>query len=177
MEFHTIHHEKIPFRLMYALAVIMGLLAAGMLAMFIYSRTAATLSSDALPGWFFLMEFGITAGLTLLILQFRTYELILTPEGLVIKFGRLRKSISWLNIDSYQGIGKGTLANSGNWKIKPGKHGWSSQYTVIGEPRILLQLNTGKIRTAIFSTARPEEVLRIIRRQTGKTESSSSIKG
>jgi len=43
-------------------------------------------------------------------------------------------------------------------------------YTVIGKPRIGLKLNTGRIRELLFSTSNPQEVMRIIRKQTGKDE-------
>jgi len=44
-------------------------------------------------------------------------------------------------------------------------------YTVIGKPRISLKLNAGRIRELLFSTADPQEVSRIIKKQTGKDES------
>jgi len=154
---------------MYIFAVMLGLIAAGMLGLVIYHFTVAPVDNEPGLGWMFVAEFVIMFSLAILLRQFSRYELVLTPEGINIKFGRIKRMIPWMEIDSYNVITSGTPLNSGGWKIGLGKNGWYSMYTVINKPRVVLQLNTGKIRQVMFSTGQPEAVAGVIKRQTGKT--------
>jgi hypothetical protein len=171
MEFDALYHERIDFRLMYIIAAFLGLISLGMLGLFIYHVTIAPIAKEPSLGWFFLGESLLMAAVTVLVLQCRTLDIILTFQGIVIKFGRIKKSIQWIDIESYQAITAGGFLNSGGWKIGLGRNGWYATYTVVGKPRIALKLNTGGIKELLFSTANPQEVVGIIKKQTGKDES------
>jgi hypothetical protein len=169
MEFYTLHREIIPFRIMYWFAAFLGLIAAIFLGLVIYNFGVAPIDNEPVVGWVFLGEFLLMGSLAILLLQFSTYELVLTPEGIIIKFGKIKRFIRWMEIDSYSLITNGTVLSSGGWKINLGPRGWYSQYTVFGKPRITVQLNTGKIKEVVFSTVNPEEAARVIKKQTGKS--------
>lgn len=163
------HREHLPFRLMYGFAALLGLIAAGMLGLVIYHFAVAPIDNEPGLGWMFAIEFLIMFSLAILLLQFSRYELVLTPEGITIKFGRIKRFIAWMEIDSYNVITTGTLLNSGGWKVGLGQNGWYTMYTVINKPRVVLMLNTGKIRQVLFSTGQPDAVAAVIKRQTGKS--------
>jgi hypothetical protein len=173
MEFDALYHEKIDFRLMYIIAAFLGLISLSMMGLLIYHVTVAPIDNEPGLGWFFLIESLIMGAVTVLVLQFHTLDIILTYQGIIIKFGKIKKSIQWIDIESYHAITTGSFLNSGGWKIGVGRNGWYATYTVIGKPRIALKLNTGMIRELLFSTTNPQEVVRIIKKQTGKDENPS----
>jgi hypothetical protein len=171
MEFDALYHERIDFRLMYIIAAFLGLISLCMLGLLIYHVTVAPIDNELGLGWFFLTESLILGAVAVLVLQFHTLDIILTYQGIVIKFGRIKKAIQWIDIESYHAITAGSFLNSGGWKIGLGRNGWYATYTVVGKPRIALKLNTGGIKELLFSTTNPQEVVGIIKKQTGKDES------
>ena len=171
MEQDAFYHEKIDFRFMTYLTIILSLISAAMLGLLIYHVAVNPIAGEPALVWFFLVEGVIMGAVAVLVLQFRALEIILTYQGIVIRFGKIRKFVSWIDIDSYQAITTGNLLNSGGWKYSLGSNGWYVMYTVIGKPRISLKLNTGRIRELMFSTANPQEVVGIIKKQTGKDSS------
>jgi hypothetical protein len=173
MEIDALYHEKIDFRLMYIIAAFLGLISLCLLGLLTYHVTVAPIDDEPGLGWFFLTESLILGAVAVLVLQFHTLDIILTYQGIIIKFGRIKKSIPWINIESYNSVTTGSFLNSGGWKIGLGRNGWYATYTVIGKPRIALKLNTGGIKELLFSTANPQEVVRIIKKQTGKDENPS----
>jgi hypothetical protein len=164
----AIFRERINFRFMYFIAAFLGLVAVGMLGALVYHLTVAPIDNEPGLGWMFLSEGLLMAVLAVFVLQFHTLEIILNYQGIVIKFGRIKKFIPWIDIESYQVITTGTLLSSGGWKLGVGKNGWYMMYTVLGKPRVSLKLNTGRIREILFSTANPAEVAAVIKKQTGK---------
>ena len=171
MEFDELYNEKIDFRVMIYLTVFLGLISLFMLGLVVYHFGVAPIDNEAGLGWFFLAESIVMGAVAFLVYQFRRLEIVLTYQGIVIKFDRIKKSVSWIDIESYKSVTTGKFLNSGGWKFGLGKHGWYVMYTVIGKPRISLKLNAGRIRELLFSTADPQEVSRIIKKQTGKDES------
>jgi len=172
MELDALYHEKINFRLMYYIAAFLGLIALGLLTLFIIQLIAGPIDNEPGLGWFFLGESLLMAAVAVLVLQFHTLEIFLTYQGIVIKFGRVKKSIAWIDIEAYRTITSADYLNAGGWKFGLGRNGWYVMYTVIGRPRVFLKLNTGKIKEVLFSTANPQEVAGIIKKQTGKDEST-----
>ena len=171
MELDALYHEKIDFRFMNFLAAFLGLISLAMFGLCIYSFAVAPIDDEPALSWFFLGEGLLMAAVTVLVLQFRTLAIILTYQGIIIKFGRISKFVPWIDIEAYQSITAGSILNSGGWKYGLGRNGWYVMYTVIGKPRIYLKLNSGKIKELLFSTANPQEVVRIIKKQTGKDAS------
>jgi hypothetical protein len=170
MDSEPLYHEKIDSRIIIYLAAFLGLISLGMLGLVIYHFGVAPIDNEPGLGWFFLAESLVMGTVSFLVYQFRRLEIILTYQGIVIKFNRIRKFISWIDIESYKSVTTSKFLNSGGWKFGLGKHGWYVMYTVIGKPRISLKLNAGRIRELLFSTANPQEVSRIIKKQTGKEE-------
>lgn len=155
---------------MYFIAAFLGLISLLMLGLLVYHITMGPIDNEPGLGWFFLSESLLMGAVALLVLQFRTLEIILTYQGIIIQFGRIKKTIPWTDIEAYQATITGVSLNSGGWRMGLGRHGWVMTYTVMGKPRVGLKLNTGRIREILFSTSNPQEVMRIIKKQTGKDE-------
>lgn len=156
---------------MYFLAAFLGLISLGMLGLLIYHITIAPIDEEAGLGWFFLGESLLMGIAAFFVLQFHRLDIILNYQGIIIKFGKIKKFISWIDIESHQVMTTGNVLNSGGWKFGLGRHGWYAMYTVIGKPRISLKMISGIIKEILFSTANPQEVASIIKKQTGKDES------
>ena len=171
METDALYRERMTFRFIHAIAFFIGLVAAGMLGLVVYHFTVKPIDNEPGIGWLFIIEFFIMAALTVFVMQFRDLDIILTYQGIIIKFGRIKKFIPWIDIQSYNTITEGLSLAGGGWHIGPGRGGWSAEYTVIGKPRLALKLNAGIIRNVVFSTGNPQEVSRLIKKQTGKDES------
>lgn len=153
------------------LAIFLGIIAGGMFGLLVYHVTIAPIDNEPALGWLFLFEFLIMGGLAYFVSNFRNLNLIFTYQGIVIRFGRIKRFISWTDVESYRIVTERHLTGSGGWNIRLGKHGWYSSYTVIGKPRVRLQLNTGRIKEIVFSTTNPGEIARVMKKQTGKDES------
>ena len=175
MELDALYHEKMDFRIMVCLAAFLGLISLGMLGLVIYHFGVAPIDNEPGLGWFFLAESMVMGSVSFLVYQFRRLEIILTYQGIVIKFDRIKKFISWIDIESYNSVTTSKFLNSGGWKFGLGKHGWYVMYTVIGKPRMSLLLNSGKFKEVLFSTLNPQEITRIIKKQTGKDESQGKV--
>jgi hypothetical protein len=175
MEFDALYHEKIDFRIMVFFAVFLGLISLGMFGLVIYHFGVAPIDNEPGLGWFFLGEGVLMGMVSILVYQFRALEIVLTYQGIIIKFDRVKKFISWIDIESYQSVTEGKFLNSGGWKLNLGKNGWYVMYTVIGKPRMSLRLRSGKIRQVLFSVSHPEQVARIIKKQTGKDENMEGL--
>lgn len=168
MELNALYHEKMDFHVVIYVCVFLGLISLGTLGLVIYHFGVALIDNEPETGWFLLMESLLMVAVTILVYQFRRLEIILNYQGIIIKFDRIKKFISWVDIESYRIVTTHNYINSGGWKFGLGRNGWSLTYTVIGKPRVSLRLNTGRIRELLFSTSNPKEVSGIIKKQTGK---------
>jgi hypothetical protein len=173
MEFDALYRERMPFHFMTYVMVFLGIIAGGMFGLLVYHLTVSPIDNEPALGWLFLTEFLIMGGLCFFVSNFRALDIFLTYQGIVIRFGRIQKLVSWADIESYSIITSRQLTDSGGWRVGMGKRGMYSAYTVIGKPRVALRLNTGRIKEVVFSTGNPEEVARVIMRQTGKEQSQA----
>jgi len=171
MEYGAFYQERINFRFMYFLAAFLGLISAAMLVLFIYHFTVAPVDDEPGVGWVFLIEFLVMGAVAWLVLNFTSLDIILSYQGVIIRFGRFKRTVPWSEIASYRAVTSGSFLNQGGLKIGLSKQGWYSSYTVLGKPRIVLQLRSGRIKQLVFSTGNPQEVLLLVKKHTGKDES------
>lgn len=171
MDYEPLYHERTPFRFATIMAVFFALIAAVMLGLLVYHFTVKPIDDEPGIGWLFLVEFVVMTVVAIFVAQFSHLDVILTYQGIIIRFGRIQKSIQWIDIQSYHTVTEGHFLMSGGFHLGPGRGGWSAEYTVLGKPHIVLKLNTGTIRNVIFSTGNAQEIARIIKKQTGKDES------
>jgi hypothetical protein len=162
---YELYHETMHFHIVVYVVCFLGLVSLVTCGLAVYHFWV-----EPIDGWFLLGESLLMAAVTVFVYQFRRLEIIMTYQGITIKFDRIKKFIPWTDIESYRTITANKFLNSGGWKIRLGRSGWYVMYTVIGKPRISLKLNSGKIRELLFSTANPQKVSGIIKEQTGKEE-------
>jgi hypothetical protein len=157
--------------LVYVIAALMGLIAVVMLGLLIYHFTVAPIDNEPGTGWIFLIEFILMGAVSILLLNFHTLNLILTYDGVILKFGRFKKVVPWSDIESYRAITTGNFS-SGGLHFGLTRGGWSAAYTVLGKPTIILRLRSSGLKEITFSAGNPQEVMKIMRNQTGKDAAS-----
>ena len=171
MDYEPLYHERTRFRFATIMAVFFALIAAAMLGLLVYHFVVQPLDETPGIGWLFLGEFVVMTAVAVFVAQFSHLDVVLTYQAIIIKFGRIQKFIPWIDVQSYHTVTEGRFLASGGFHLGAGRRGWYAEYTVLGKPRVVLSLNTGRIRHVIFSTANPQEIARIIKKQTGKDES------
>ena len=154
------------------MAVFFALIAAAMVGLLVYHFAVERLSN--MPGidWLFLIEFIVMTVVAIFVAQFSHLDVTLTYQGMIIRFGRIQKRIDWIDVQAYHTVTEQRYLTNAGFHLGFGRGGWRAEYTVLSKPRVVVRLNTGTIRTVIFSTGNPEEIARIIKRQTGKDESA-----
>jgi len=170
-DYEPLYHERTRFRFATIMAVFFGLVAAAMLGLLVYHFTIEPLDKTPGIGWLFLGEFVVMTAVAVFVAQFSHLDVVLTHQAIIIKFGRIQKFITWIDVQAYHTVTEGRFLAGGGFHLGASRGGWFAEYTVIGKPRVALRLNTGRIRNVIFSTSSPQEIARIIKKQTGKDES------
>ena len=171
MDYEPLYHERTRFRFAIIMAVFFALIAAAMLGLLVYHFAIKLIDETPGIGWLFLTEFAVMTVVAIVVAQFSHLDVVLTYQAIIIKFGRIQKSIPWTDVQAYHTVTEGRFLTGGGFHLGAGRRGWYAEYTVLGKPRVVLSLNTGRIRRVIFSSANPQEIARIIKKQTGKDES------
>ncbi len=159
MQPDEIYKETIPLTLIkWILAMEIGLTIL-FLSLFI-SQLPAGLS------WLYLGMFLLFLGVTALIANFRKLNISITSQSITVAYGRIKYSIPWDRIDDCY-LDKNLGIRYGGWGIRMAKvkGKWLLVYNVIGSPRVILELKSGRFGKFIFSSRHPEEVLNIIKQQ------------
>lgn len=167
MEYTAIYRERVPFRFMSIVAVFLGVLALGSLGLFVLQYTRQMIDSEPAVAWVFLGDAVLMGAGAILVRSLRNLDVIVTYDGLIVGFGRFRRSIPWADIESYRVVTERSLLDRGGWRMGLGRSGWYSAYTVIGKPRIVLTLRAGKIREVVFSTTDPEALAKAMDSRLG----------
>lgn len=169
--YDEIYYEKIPFRFILFIVVLFGLVSVAFLVMFACQIYGRPIGGEELPDWFFLAFAIYMAGMAVFIANFREMNINLTYQSLTITYGWVKKVILWVDIEGYY-HDKGASLSNGGIHFSIGKKGrLRMSYTVLGKPRIVLNLRAGKFKDFEFSTGNPDEVMSILKKQTGKEES------
>jgi len=156
-----IYQETVPFTLMkWILATEIGLTIL-FLSLFI-SQLPAGLS------WLYLGLFLLFVGVTALIANFRKLNISISSQSITVAYGRIKYFIPWYKIEGCY-LDKNPGIAYGGWGIRMTKvkGKWLLVYNVIGSPRVILELKSGRFGQFAFSTKHPDEVLNIIKQQIG----------
>lgn len=167
--YNEIYYERIPFRAIFIIMVFFALISLFCLGAFFYQRFIGPIGNEPPPDWTFWLFAVYMAGMTVFLSNFRTMSISLTYQSLTVGFGWMKRVIPWADIDGYYQASRTSL-NYGEAGIhltrSRGK--FRVYYSVSGKPRIALNLRSGRIRELEFSTGNPQEILRIIKKQTGQ---------
>ena len=169
MQTDEVYREEVPFHLGKFALVMLALFTILMLFLFIYQLVVGPVGSRPGPSWVYLVMFFFLGVITVLVGNFNKLAIIITSQAIIVGFGRMKKSITWGDIEGCD-IDKTSGLGYGGWGIRIARaHGkWRLVYNVTGYYGILLALRTGRFREFVFSTADPEEVMKIIRKHCGR---------
>lgn len=92
----------------------------------------------------------------------------LTPGEISVGYGLFRHRLSWSRIENCR-VDETPARRYWGWGIRLAKMDgkWRLTYSVLGGPRVVLSLTTGRFRDLVFSTRNPEEVAKIVRKYAG----------
>ncbi|MDI9644498.1 MAG: hypothetical protein QFX35_04680 [Candidatus Verstraetearchaeota archaeon] len=161
----VIYEEILTWRLI--IALVLGLLAFSVgVVMYVYANEPDKdpMTLVAVP-----LVAAVGLGTTL---SFSRLSIKATLEGMSVGFGRIRTSFKWDQIEDCY-IDTASAVRYGGFGIRGGKFEGKRRlvYNITGTPRIVLKLKTDahgkgyKYDEFVFSTKRPEELMRIIKSQ------------
>ena len=161
-----IYQETIPFPVGRLIVVIMVGITALFLFLFIYQLTSGPIGDSPAPDWFYLVMMAVFAGVTVLTTNFTRLTISMTPDAITVAYGRFKYTIPWYKIEGCY-LDKNPGIAYGGWGIRISKAKGKSVlvYSVIGSPRVILELKEGRFRQFAFSTKHPEEVMAIVQQK------------
>ncbi|MDX1534991.1 MAG: PH domain-containing protein [Thermoplasmata archaeon] len=162
MRLDTIYEEAAFSK---AITAIMAGIAALMLGLALFQLIVGPLGSRPAPTLLFV---GIAALFGLLAVNFSRLIIRMTPDSVEIGYGIFRRRIRWSDIEGVHvdelsalregGVGVRVLKVKGKWRIV---------YSIVGGPRVVLSLRSGRFREVVFSTKNPDQVVELVRRYAG----------
>ena len=159
-----IYHEEINFAVAWWAMFAFGLSTAG----FLYLAATNPIGNNPPPGGYYLGMGVFTAMVTLSVLQFRRIVVSITPDSVTVSFGLFSYRIPYRRIISAFVDEKPGIVYGG-WGLRiaraRGRH--ALVYSVLNVPRVVIEQNGSRYGYFLFSTKNPEEVIRLIRQQTG----------
>lgn len=142
------------------LTIIISILPATFLFVFLYQMFAGPIGTKPAPNWIFVFLAFLTLGI---ILNFHKLEARINSRYLQVRYGIIKRTIYWQNIKSVY-LDEAPTIIYGGWGIRltifKGK--WRLAYIVPGSPRLVVALKNGGFREFVFSTRKPEEVIKIL---------------
>ena len=168
MQPNEIYQETIPFPIGRVVVVIMVGITALFLFLSIYQLTSSPVGDRPAPDWFYLVMMAVFAGVTVLTANFTRLTISMTPDAITVAYGRFKYTIPWYKIAGCY-LDKNPGIAYGGWgiRITKVKGKWLLVYNVIGSPRVILELKSGRFGQFAFSTKHPDEVLNIVKQQIG----------
>ncbi len=163
MQADNIYEEKIFSKW---ITIILAAFTVGFLFVLVYQILVEPIGTRPAPNWFNLLMSLLFLGLTI---NFSRLSIKMTPQSIVVGYGIFKHTIPWKDVeDSY--LDEASTIRYGGWGIRIGrfKGKWRLVYNVIGGPRVVLLLKKGRFRELVFSTKKPEEVIKVGRQQIGR---------
>ena len=90
----------------------------------------------------------------------------ITTQSIIIGYGIFKHKIDWDNVlEIYRD--KSSTVNYGGWGVHFGKveGNWRLVYNIPETPRLVLRLKKGIFREFVFSTKKPDDVIRLVDEQ------------
>jgi hypothetical protein len=164
----VIYREKVPFFIGTLVAVLMIVLTLVFLGLFLYQILESPIGNKPAPDWYYLILCLIFLGVSVLMYNFRELTITADNQNITIAYGRIRYTIAWENVKGYY-LDTNTAFSYGGWGIRMGLSRGKTVlvYNIVGCPRVVLELYKGRFSQFAFSTKQPEEVMEIIKVQTG----------
>lgn len=168
----TIYREEIPLGFAKWLAGLFGLLALGFGYALLYQVSVGPIGQRPAPNWFWGLMAAMYILLSMLLWNFRRLTVEITEDHIAVGFGVLRRVIPWGRVTGVRRDTGSLLSYGGvGWRISRRKGGWVMAFVDFRSPRIVLELQGGRIREFVFSTRDPEKIQRMIANRLGSPAS------
>uniref|UniRef100_A0A7C3EX09 Bacterial Pleckstrin homology domain-containing protein n=1 Tax=Candidatus Methanomethylicus mesodigestus TaxID=1867258 RepID=A0A7C3EX09_9CREN len=154
-----LYEETIHWRMIILLSIFFSGLMVG-------SVYFALSTNDEDAGTAILIMAIVLAVMATVMLTFSRLSITITGDGVKVGFGRIIKRFPWDAISGcYQD--DASAVRYGGYGIKGGKHKGKTRmvFNVTNAPRVVLVVKGAKFDEFVFSTKRPDEVIRIITSQ------------
>ena len=163
----TLYEETITWK--FIILLVLGVLGFAVGAM-IFAYSNEPVESPAVP-----LSILAVAALGLAItLNFSRLSIKATLEGISVGFGRMRASFKWEQIEDCY-VDKASALRYGGFGIRGGRFEGKSRlvYNITNAPRLVLKVKGAKYDEFVFSTKKPDELMRVIKSQITKPPLSS----
>ncbi len=144
----------------------MGIVVLALLAVLIRQLVAGPLGTDPAPNSFLI-------GMILLFLvigvNFATLAIRVTIHGISVGYGIIRHHIPWGKVVGCR-LDEASAIRYGGWGIRMSWAGGKRRlvYNIIGAPRVVVEKRLGTYQEFVFSTMKPEAVMKAINKGLGK---------
>ncbi|MEM2125951.1 MAG: hypothetical protein QXQ53_06100 [Candidatus Methanosuratincola sp.] len=158
----TLYEETITWRMIIALVLGVLCFAAGV-TIFAYANDP---SEDPMAPLAIIIVAAFGLGMTL---NFSRLSIRATFEGIAVGFGRIRTSFRWDQIEDCY-LDAASSIRYGGFGIRGGRYNGKNRlvYNITGAPRLVLKVKGAKYDEFVFSTKRPDELMRVIKGQISK---------
>ncbi|MBC7120141.1 MAG: hypothetical protein H5T33_00970 [Candidatus Methanosuratus sp.] len=97
-------------------------------------------------------------------LNFSRLSIKVTSTGITVGFGRIKTSFNWGQVEDCY-LDTASALKYGGFGVRGGRHNGKNRlvYNVTRAPRLVLSVRGTKYDEFVFSTKRPEELMRIIK--------------
>jgi len=145
---------------------ITGVLTALFLAIYLYQALVGPIGTRPAPNEFFLAMFILFLAITV---TFSRLSIAITGEAVTVGYGVLKRTYLFEDIaDCYPD--EASAIRYGGYGIRIGIYKGRKRlaYNIPRTPRVVLLLKRARYEEVVFSTSKPEEVIRVIRQQIGR---------
>lgn len=158
----TLYEETITWRLIIVLVLGVMCFAAGV-TVFAYVNEPGEDPTSLLA---IIIVAAIGLGITF---NFSRLSIRATFEGISVGFGRIRTSFRWDQVEDCY-MDAASSIRYGGFGIRGGRFDGKNRlvYNITGAPRLVLKVKGAKYDEFVFSTKRPDELMRVIKGQIQK---------
>lgn len=166
MRYDHLYSENIPFGIVRIISAVILFIGFVFLFLWLWQASGNPIGGGALPDIYYAVMALFMLAMGVFLLAFRNLKISIYSDELLASFGFIKHSVPLSNISDISDD-TDTSLKYGGWgiRLRRYKEGWVLAYTTIGYKRVVLELNEGKYKRFVFSTANPEEVTSIIKSQ------------
>lgn len=146
--------------------VIMSIVVLALLAAVIRQLISGPLGTNPAPD-------SLLIGMILLFLvigvNFATVTIRVTIQGISVGYGIIRHHIPWGRVVGCR-LDEASALRYGGWGVRVARAGGKRRlvYNIIGAPRVVVEDRLGRYQEFVFSTRKPEAVMKAINEGLGK---------
>lgn len=140
--------------------LLLGVVVLALLGVLVYQMAVGPLGTRPASNWFLV---GMIFFFLALGINFATLTIRVTTQGVSAAYGAIRYSIPWSNIAGCR-LDEASAIRYGGWGIRLGWAGGKKRlvYNIIGSQRVVVEKKQGFHQEFVFSTRKPNEVLKAI---------------